>query len=107
MKTFIKTVFIIVISFSITILLIQGVFLLVGPDYKEGEYTMVYRVYYPNNPKEYTITNNWPIGVSSYRGTNVIEKTIDKKPFKKMFKTVSVFETSAPIEIVSYTYKRY
>lgn len=51
MKTIIISV---VIGFSIIIFLIQGVFLLVGPDYKEGEYTMVYRVYYPNNPKEYT-----------------------------------------------------
>ena len=105
MKTIIHIILTLIICFVIIVAVIQGVFLVVGPDYKKGRYTMIYRVYYPGNPKEYTITNEWPIGIDSYRGTNVVEKTISNEPFKKMYKSVSVFETSAPIEVVSYTYK--
>ena len=92
---------IIIIFFGV----VQLVFLTVGPDYKQGEYTMVYKVYYPGNPKTYTIKNEWPIGMNSYRGTNSIQKTNKTPFFKKMFGSKTVFETSAPIEVVSYTYK--
>lgn len=107
MKEFIHFVLTAIIVITIIIGIIQGIFLVAGPDYKEGKYTMTYRVYYPNNPKEYTITNNWPISIDSYRGTNIVRKTKDNKPFRKMFNTVSVFRTSAPIEVVSYTYKEF
>jgi len=99
---FIKIPLIIVLIF---VSLVQGVFLMVGPDYKQGEYTMTYKIYYPNNPKTYTIKNDWPMGISSYKGTNTVEKTLKTPFFKNMFRSVTVFRTSAPIEIVSYTYK--
>ena len=105
MKTIIYAILTSVICFVIIVGIVQGIFLVVGPEYKEGTYTMTYRVYYPGNPKEYTVTNEWPIGINSYRGTNTVEKTVLSKPFKKMYKTVSIFKTSAPIEVVSYTYK--
>ena len=105
MKEFFKIIFGIIFFIFVVAISIQGIFLLVGPDYKEGEYTMVYKVYYPNNPKTYTIKNDWPIDTYSSRGTNYILKTNKTPFFKKMFKSESVFESSAPIEVVSYTYK--
>lgn len=81
-------------------------FATLGPDYKEGVYTMTYKVYYPGNPKTYTITNNLPIEMSSHRGTNSIEKTIiNNLGFENCYGSTVVFESSAPIEVVSYTYK--
>ena len=89
----------------VVILFIQGVFLLVGPTYKEGTYTMVYRVYFPNNPRTYTITNDCPIDTYSSRGTNYVRKTVKTPFFKNMYSWSRVCETSAPIEVVSYTFK--
>ena len=106
MKEFFKVIFGIIFFDFIVAISIQGIFLLVGPDYKEGEYTMVYKVYYsPNDARTYTIKNNWPISTYSSRGTNYIYKTKKTPLFKKMFKSENVFESSAPIEVVSYTYK--
>ena len=89
----------------VVIVFIQGVFLLVGPTYKEGTYTMVYRVYFPNNPRTYTITNDCPIDTYSSRGTNYVRKTVKTPFFKNMYSWSRVCETSAPIEVVSYTFK--
>lgn len=105
MKTFVHIILTTLICFVIVGVVVQGIFLVIGPDYKEGKYTMTYRVHYPNYPKEYTITNNLPISISSYRGVNRVEKTHEEVPFKKIYSTETIFETTAPIEIVSYTYK--
>lgn len=106
MKEFFKVIFGIIFFVFVVGISIQGIFLLVGPNYKEGEYTMVYKVYYsPNDTRTYTIKNNWPIGTYSYRGTNTVTKTIKTPYTKKMFSSQTVFESSAPIEVVSYTYK--
>lgn len=106
MKDVLGFIFKIIIPFIFCFyLIVQGVFLLIGPDYKKGEYTMTYKVYYPGNPKEYTIKNEWPMGLISYRGTNIITKEQESPIIKKAFSGVHIFETSAPIEIVSYTYK--
>ena len=108
MKTFIKntisTIVGIALIISIVIGIVQGAFLLMGPDYKHGYYEMTYKVYFPNDPKVYTINNEWPIGVHSHRGTNYVTKTT-KGPLKNMFSSNTVFESSAPIEVVSYTFK--
>jgi hypothetical protein len=95
----------IAIAIVIVIFFIQGIFLLAGPTYKEGTYTMVYRVYFPNNPRTYTVTNEWPIGTYSSRGTNYVQKTVKTPFFKNMYSWSTVHETSAPIEVVSYTFK--
>ena len=98
----------IIILGSIIYGIAYGAFVMLGPNYKQGEYTMTYKVYYPGNPKTYTIKNEWPIGMSSYRGTNRIEKTTDAHNlgFKNCYGSETVIETSAPIEVVSYTYKK-
>ena len=98
----------IIIFGSIIYGIAYGAFAMLGPDYKQGEYTMIYKVYYPGNPKTYTIKNEWPIGMSSYKGTNRIEKTTDayNLGFKNCYRSETVIETSAPIEVVSYTYKK-
>ena len=106
MKEFFKIIFGIIFFIFVVAISIQGIFLLVGQDYKEGEYTMIYKVYYsPNDTRTYTIKNNWPIDTYSYRGTNTVIKTIKTPYTKKMFRSQTVFESSAPIEVVSYTYK--
>lgn len=86
--------------------LICGISRLVSPDYKKGKYTMVYKVYYSNNTaRTYTITNDYPIGVESSRGTNWVA-TIKESAFPPgTFRTSTVFETNAPIEVVSYTFQ--
>lgn len=99
------TLLIIVGGLMVFFIIIQLAFLAIGPDYKKGEYTMVYKVYYPGSPKTYTITNEWPIGVHSSRGTNRVEKSVESSLFKNAFSGEAVLETSAPIEIVSYTFK--
>ena len=88
----------------IVISIVQGIFLLVGPSYKEGTYTMVYKVYYPNNPRTYTLVNDYPISTYSSRGTNYIYKSVKTPFFKKMYRNHTEFSTSAPIEVVSYTF---
>lgn len=61
--------------------------------YPEGNYEMVYRVYYtPTTVKEYKIRHNRPIVVGSDRGTNYIRK----------YNEGTIINTSAPIEIVKY-----
>ena len=95
----------IAIAIVIVIFFIQGIFLLAGPTYKEGTYTMVYRVYFQNTPRTYTVTNEWPIGTYSSRGTNYVQKTVKTPFFKNMYSCSTVYETSAPIEVVSYTFK--
>ena len=105
MKSCITTIFGIIFFVFVVAISIQGIFLLVGPDYKEGEYTMTYKVYYPNNPRTYTIKNEWPIDIRSSRGTNWVEKTVKTPIFIKAYRGDIVFETSAPIEVVSYTFK--
>ena len=106
MKDILDFIFKVIIPFIFGFyLIVQGIFLLVGPDYKKGEYTMTYKVYYPSNPKTYIITNEWPMGLDSYRGTNAIVKEHESPIIRKAFRGVHVFETTAPIEIVSYTYK--
>ena len=85
--------------------LAQGVFLLVEPDYKKGEYTMIYKVYYPNNTKIHTIKNELPISLCSSRGTNYITKTEEARPFKKIYGIEYVIKTSVLIEAISYTYR--
>ena len=65
-------------------------------NYPYGEYEMTYRVYYSeNNVKEYTITHNRPIYVTSHKGSNEVHK----------HDLGNVIETSAPIEIVRYVNK--
>ena len=104
MKAFFKFIGGIILIFVVIIIIIQGIFLLVGPSYKEGTYTMVYKVYYPNNPRTYTLMNDYPISTYSSRGTNYIYKSV-KTPFLfKMYSSHIEFSTSAPIEVVSYTF---
>ena len=106
MKEFFKLILGISLFFIICFSFVQLLFLVVGPDYKEGEYTMVYKVYYsPNDTRTYTVKNNWPISTYSYRGTNTIAKTTKTPYTKKIFGNQIVFESSAPIEVVNYTYK--
>ena len=111
MKNFFNGCLTVFLMFIVSSSIVYGIaycsFTIFGPNYKEGIYTMTYKVYYPDNPKTYTITNNWPIDMTSYRGTNRIDKTIDASHlgFKNCFRSETVFESSAPIEVVSYTYK--
>ena len=105
MKDALKTFAGIALIVVVVMFFIQGVFLLVGPTYKEGTYTMVYRVYFPNNPRTYTITNDCPIDTYSSRGTNYVQKRVKTPFFKNMYSWSRVYETSAPIEVVSYTFK--
>lgn len=109
MKDFIKGIGIAIISITLVCLILFTVmsvsYKYFGPDYKQGEYTMIYKVYYSNNPKTYTIKNDWPISMTSNRGTNRIKKTIHNSIFRKCYGSETIIETSAPIEVVSYTFK--
>ena len=69
----------------------------------KGDYTMVYNVYYNNTCKTCTIHNNLPIAVDSHRGTNYLSICKRSELFGDYYSTV--LETSAPIEVVSYTVK--
>ena len=105
MKSFIKFISQIILLIVIFFTVVQLLILVMVPSYDHGEYTMTYKVYYPNSPKVYTVTNEWPIFMESYYGTNKIIK-VSKFPYVKNFWGEStVFESSAPIEIVSYTFK--
>jgi len=104
MKEFFKFIGGTTLMLVVVISIIQGIFLLVGPTYKDGTYTMVYKVYYPNHPRTYTLVNDYPISTYSSRGTNYIYKTIKIPFFKKMYRSITEFSTSAPIEVVSYTF---
>ena len=68
-----------------------------------GEYTMVYNVYYNNTCKTCTIHNDLPIAVDSNRGTNSLSICKRSELLGDYYSTV--LETSAPIEVVSYTVK--
>lgn len=69
----------------------------------KGEYTMVYNVYYNNTCKTCTIHNDLPIAVGSDRGTNYLSICKRSELLGDYYSTV--FKTSAPIEVVSYTVK--
>lgn len=69
----------------------------------KGDYTMVYNVYYNNTCKTFTIHNDLPIAVDSHRGTNYLSICKRSELFGDYYSTV--LETSAPIEVVSYTVK--
>ena len=104
MKETIKTIFAAtVITLMCLVVTVQGIFWMVGPNYEEGSYVMTYKVYYSqDNAKTYTIKNNYPISVHSSRGTNYVTK-IRKVPFIiNGYNSQTVFESSAPIEVVSY-----
>lgn len=109
MKNIVKGIAIAIVSviilYSICFLILGLSYKYFGPDYKQGEYTMIYKVYYPNNPKTYTIKNDWPISMTSNRGTNRIKKTIHNSIYRKCYGSETIIETSAPIEVVSYTFK--
>lgn len=69
----------------------------------KGEYKMVYNVYYNNTCKTCTVYNDLPIAVGSNRGTNYLSICKRSKLFSDYYSTV--FKTTAPIEVVSYTVK--
>lgn len=69
----------------------------------KGEYTMVYNVYYNSICKTCTIHNDLPIAVDSNRGTNYLSICKRSELLGDYYSTV--LETSAPIEVVSYTVK--
>jgi hypothetical protein len=69
----------------------------------KGEYTMVYNVYYNNTCKTCTIHNDLPIAVGSDRGTNYLSICKRSELFGDYYSTV--YKTTAPIEVVSYTVK--
>lgn len=65
-------------------------------NYPYGDYELTYRVYYDaNNIKEYTVTHNRPIMISSNEGTNKVY----------LYNKGTVIETNAPIEKVRYINK--
>ena len=99
LKTIIKVLITLVFFYSV----LYTVSEFVGPDFNKGEYLMEYKVYYPNNPKTYTIKNDWPIEVGSRHGTNYIVKIKQIYNFN-LYRSETVFETSAPIKIMRYTY---
>jgi len=87
----------ITITLAICIIIIVGLVKFLNyldeKNYPYGNYELTYRVYYsPNNIKDYTVTHNRPIWVSSHRGTNEVY----------LFDKGTVIETSAPIEVVKY-----
>ena len=94
---------IIVIPVVLFLMILWGLSMALGTDYEKGKYTMTYKVYYPDNVKEYTVTNDYPIGMSSYKGTNCIYKIMENKTIKKTFYEHKVISTTAPIEIINYT----
>lgn len=64
--------------------------------YPYGDYELTYRVYYDaNNIKEYTVTHNRPIIISSNEGTNKVY----------LYSKGTVISTNAPIEKVRYINK--
>ena len=79
--------------------IVAGIDYLDRRDYPEGDYELVYKVYYtPNNVKQYTIRHNRPIQVGSQDGTNYVRK----------YNGGIVIQTSATIETVRYVnYKKH
>ena len=67
-----------------------GLFLLISCG-EEKQYDLVYRVYYPGNPKTYHIIIDDKLYNGSDRGTNYLYAGGRK-----------IIATSAPIEVVSY-----
>jgi hypothetical protein len=87
----------VIVSLIISILIVIGVFKFLNhldeKNYPYGDYELTYRVYYsPSNIKDYTVTHNRPIWVSSHRGSNEVY----------LYDKGTVIETSAPIEVVKY-----
>lgn len=79
--------------------IVAGIDYLDKKSYPEGDYELVYKVYYtPNNVKQYTIRHNRPIRVGSEDGTNYVRK----------YDGGVVIQTSATIETVRYVnYKKH
>ena len=79
--------------------IVAGINYLDEKSYPEGDYELVYKVYYtPNNVKQYTIRHNRPITVGSEDGTNYVRK----------YDGGVVIQTSATIETVRYVnYKKH
>ena len=106
MKTIKNILLAFLATFGVTWFITQCLFFAFGPKYPEGEYVMTYKVYYSqDNTKEYTITNNLPIDVTSYRGTNSVRKAYKIPIFEDAYEYYTVFDTSAPIEVVNYSFK--
>ena len=59
------------------------------------EYTLIYKVYYPGNTKEYTVINTENYRWSSSSGTNYIVSGSNNY----------IYHNTAPFEIISYTSK--
>lgn len=57
-----------------------------------GKYRVIYKVYWPGNPKTYRVIMNDKPYLGSYRGTNYLKEGGIK----------NIIRTSAPIEIVMY-----
>lgn len=97
-------IILIVVPIVVCFFILYGLSVAFGPDYEKGKYTMTYKVYYPGHVREYTVTNDYPIGMSSYKGTNCVYKITENKTIKKTFYEHKVISTTAPIEIVNYTF---
>ena len=61
----------------------------------EGKYNVKYKIYYPNNTKEFSIVINAKPYLGSDRGTNYLKEG--------SVVGTTIAETSAPIEIVECT----
>lgn len=94
------------------IVILLGIILLSSCSSKKNmgiEYTMVYKVYFtPTEVRTYTETiigdETGGIFLRSHKGTNYIYTQTCDDPFKGEFH--QPFESSAPIEVVSYTQKK-
>jgi hypothetical protein len=84
---------VVVFAAIVTYGIVTGIGYLDEKSYPEGDYELVYKVYYtPNNVKQYTIRHNRPITVGSEDGTNYVRK----------YDGGIVIQTSATIETVRY-----
>lgn len=94
------------------IVILLGIILLNSCSSKKNmdiEYTMVYKVYFtPTEVRTYTETivgdETGGIFLGSYKGTNYISTQTSEDLFKGEFHRP--FESSVPIEVVSYTQKK-
>lgn len=76
---------------GLTILLLLGC----GNCNDSGKYRVIYRVYWPGNPKTYRVIMNDKPYLGSDRGTNYLKEG-------GINSTENIIRTSAPIEIVRY-----
>lgn len=105
MKDVLKIIGNFVIGLFCLWLIIRGLVSLVSPDYKQGYYKMVVNVHYSDvNVKTYTFENDYPMDLRSSRGSNHIRKVF-KDSFFGGYRDTYILETTAPVEIVSYTFK--